>query len=81
MKKMLVTVVGCLAIVFSGCVLGCGSCGGGGDSSWDLPCSSCFSRMGCSCSGTCDCTDPNCGRNPCLNCMDCCAAFGNIGAR
>lgn len=29
----------------------------------------------------CQCTDPNCGKNPCLSCSDCCAAFGNVGAR
>lgn len=28
----------------------------------------------------CACSEPSCGRNPCLSRRDCCAAFGNVGS-
>ena len=49
-------------------------CGGGSDGG----------GCGNTCSeydSTCQCTDPNCGKNPCLSRSDCCEAFGNVGAR
>jgi len=27
----------------------------------------------------CACTEPSCGKNPCLSRRDCCRAFGNVG--
>ena len=50
-----------------GCGGGCGGWGG---------CSSCTSGV----CGSCNCTDPGCGRNPCLSARRCCRVFGNIGA-
>ncbi|GEM_PF-5954761 len=28
--------------------------------------------------GSCNCTEPSCGRNPCLSARKCCEVFGNI---
>ena len=36
-------------------------------------------RMHCACN-KCQCSDPSCGRNPCLGECQCCNVFGNIGA-
>lgn len=50
-------------------------CGGG---AYYMGCNS--GCCGTRCRENCQCTDPDCGGNPCLSCGRCCEAFGNDGA-
>lgn len=50
-------------------------------SAW-ADCNSCQASSPCGGSGysSCDCTEPSCGSNSCLDSETCCRVFGNIGA-
>lgn len=41
-------------------------------------CNTCVDN--CSSRNQCACTEPSCGKNPCLSRAACCRAFGNVGA-
>lgn len=41
------------------------------------PCGSSYNDSPCN---SCNCTEPSCGRNPCLSRRTCCEVFGNVGA-
>ncbi len=45
-------------------------------------CSTCTAapQGDCAYNNKCICSEPSCGRNPCLSKRDCCEAFGNVGA-
>lgn len=74
MKAKIAIILVCVGFL-SGCSTG-GTCNTCGSASYTYSsASSCGDHP-----GTCTCTDPNCGTNPCLSVGRCCSAFGNVGA-
>lgn len=86
MKSIITLSLTCLTIFMSSAIFaGCGDRGGCGNpmivaSSGGCSSNGCPSEDEFNCS-TCQCTDPNAGRNPCISTSEACEAFGNIGAR
>lgn len=78
MKAQIAIILASTALL-AGCATG--SCSGGcGGSSCTNGCNySSQSDCGQDHAGSCTCTDPNCGTNPCLSTQECCRAFGNVG--
>src|SRR3990167_4881725 len=72
MRLRLVFLIGCLSFLTACCCLPRSSCGGSGCYEQPPSCQS-------DCPGSeCQCVDPGCTRNPCLNFSNCCEVFGNI---
>lgn len=45
------------------------------------PCYRCqVSSNDCATTNSCACTEPSCGKNPCLSRQTCCYVYGNVGA-
>lgn len=81
MKTLLATVVVLFGLFFSSIALAdCYSC-----ASNPSPCSTCSAASNpgsddCAVTNGCACSEPGCGKNPCLSKRRCCEVFGNVGA-